>query len=216
MLGYIASVLPHEIGRDLRFRRERLRLAGVLCWPERLPGPGLGMMALAVCACFHSTQGIAKERATAQARAEAIVVAPLSFFKVDDLDFARFIAGTTSGTIVMSPSGARAATGGVRLAGSAGTPARFAGFGRYNQVVSIAISNTSVRLTRVGGTETMRLDTFVIGSTPEAQLTTSPLAFRIASQSGMFNFPVGATLRVSARQAPGAYRGSFSVTLQYQ
>ncbi|MBK6801667.1 DUF4402 domain-containing protein [Novosphingobium sp.] len=174
------------------------------------------MMALAVCACFHSTQGIAKERATAQARAEAIVVAPLSFFKVDDLDFARFIAGTTSGTIVMSPSGARAATGGVRLAGSAGTPARFAGFGRYNQVVSIAISNTSVRLTRVGGTETMRLDTFVIGSTPEAQLTTSPLAFRIASQSGMFNFPVGATLRVSARQAPGAYRGSFSVTLQYQ
>ena len=171
---------------------------------------------LLACAITQSVPSWAKERATAQARAEAIVVTPLSFFKVEDLDFARFIAGTTSGTVVMSPSGARSATGGVKLVGSSGSPARFAGYGRYNQTVSISVNASSTRLTRVGGNETMRLETIMIGSTPEAQLTTSPLAFRIASQSGMFNFPVGATRRVSAKQAPGAYLGSFSVILQYQ
>lgn len=171
---------------------------------------------LAVSAIAHAAPCLANERATAQARAEAIVVTPLSFIKVEDLDFSRLIAGTTSGTVVIAPSGTRTATGGVRLAGSAGSPARFAGYGRYNQVVSIAIDSNSGRLTRVGGPQTMRIDTFIIGSTPEAQLTTAPLAFRIASSSGMFNFPVGATLRVSARQAPGAYRGTFSVILQYQ
>ena len=44
----------------------------------------------------------------------------------------------------------------------------------------------------------------------------SPLAFRIASSTGMFAFPLGATLRVGARQAPGIYTGTFSVVLEYQ
>ncbi len=159
----------------------------------------------------------AKEKVTVQARAEAVIVSQLSFFKVDDLVFGRIAAGNTAGTVVLSPSGVRTKTGGVLLAaGLPAQPAAFAGKGSFNQQVSISVNATSRTLTRVGGTETMTMDTFVIGSTPTAVLSTAPLAFRIANTSGIFQFPVGATLRVGARQAPGTYTGTFSLTLNYQ
>ncbi len=149
-------------------------------------------------------------------RAEAVVITRLSLLKTDDLNFGSIIAGSTSGTVVVAPDGRRTATGGVRLAGASAQPAAFAGYGFANQVVTISVNNNTPVVRRVGGTETMRFDTFIIGSTPTAQLTTSPLAFRIASTTGMFAFPVGATLRVGARQAPGTYNGSFTIVLNYQ
>lgn len=167
---------------------------------------------LAVCGA-QSAQ--AKERATRTARAEAIIVTRLSLLKVDDLDFGRIVAGNTAGTVVMAPSGARTKTGGVTLASGANQPARFSGYGYPNQNVSIWIGANSVQLTRVGGTQKMTLDTFIIGSTPQTQLTTAPLGFRIGSSTGMFAFPLGATLRVGARQMPGVYKGSFTVLIQY-
>ncbi len=167
-------------------------------------------------ACW-ANPGEAAEKVTVTASANAIVVTPLSFFKVDDLSFGRLVAGTTAGTVAVAPDGTRTATGGVRLAsgGNTAKPARFAGQGAYNQTVAISVNATSNTMTRVGGTETMTFDTFVIGSSPTTTLTTAPLSFYIGNTTGQFNFPVGATLRVKANQAPGTYTGTFSITLQY-
>ena len=178
-----------------------------------LPFTGL---ALAAASLAFPLAAHASERANATASSRAVIVARLSFIKTDDLDFGQIVAGSRSGTVTITPSGDRTATGGVLLAGSNGHPARFSGYGFPNQNVNISVSSNNGTLRRAGGTETMRFDTFVIGSTPQAQITTSPLAFRIASQTGMFAFPVGATLRVNARQAPGTYSGTFTVVLQYQ
>ncbi len=176
-----------------------------------------GAAALAAALCLTGMPAQAKERATIQASTDAIVVSQLSFFKVDDLVFGRIIPGTTAGTVIVAPTGARSATGGARLAsGIAPQAASFAGKGRFNQAVTIAVGAATSTLNRTGGGDSMTMDTFVIGSSPTALLTTAPLAFRIGSSTGMFEFPVGATLRVKARQTPGTYVGNFSITLQYQ
>jgi Domain of unknown function (DUF4402) len=95
-------------------------------------------------------------------------------------------------------------------------PSSFAGRGANNQSVQISLAANSIQLTRVGGTQKMTVDTFIIGSTPTAQLTTNPRVFTIASPTGIFTFPVGATLRVGANQAAGNYLGTFAITLVYQ
>ena len=158
-----------------------------------------------------------KSKITVQAVAKAIVVTQLSFFKVDDLNFGKIIAGTTAGTVTVAPTGVRTATGGAKLAADSNVrPARFAGKGSNNQGVTIALAAGTSTLTRIGGTEKMTADTFIIGSTPTATLTIVPLAFRISSATGIFTFPVGATLRVGANQVPGKYSGTFTITLVYQ
>ncbi|MGH6651051.1 MAG: DUF4402 domain-containing protein [Sphingopyxis sp.] len=152
-------------------------------------------------------------QASAQGEAEAIVLRPLSFFKVNDLDFGDIIASTTAGTVTLEPDGSRTTTGGVTLAGGGGEPARFAGLGTYNRQVNISLGANQIFITGPGAP--MRVRTFEIGSTPTAILSTTPTRFRIASTLGNYNFPVGATLEVGANQAPGDYSGTFTITLNY-
>jgi spore coat protein U-like protein len=177
---------------------------------------GLLAVATAPAAQAQSDDGIAK----------VAVVSRLSFINVEELEFGTLLSGPTAGSVTVSPTGVRTATGGVTLVGGLVQPARFAGQGRFNQIVLISLVTSPTTLTRVGGTETMRLDTLTIGSTPTAVLTTSPMSFRIGRDTGIppgggrptgiFNFPIGGTLRVNANQVPGDYVGTFSVTLNYQ
>ena len=148
-----------------------------------------------------------------QSEAEAIVLRPLSFFKVNDLDFGDIIASNTAGTVRILPDGSRTRTGGVTLAGNDGEPARFAGLGSYNREVNISLGANQIFITGPG--TQMRVRNFEIGSTPTAILSTTPTRFRIASTLGNYNFPVGATLDVNANQAPGDYSGTFTITLNY-
>ncbi len=146
----------------------------------------------------------------------AAVVSRLSFFSTTDMDFGTIVRGTGSGTVVMAPTGVRTATG-VTLIGGNGTAAAFVGRGTFNQIVSISMVASPITITRVGGTETMQVGTFVIGSAPTTViLTTTPLLFRIGSANGIFGFNVGATLTVNPNQAEGNYQGSFAIVLNYQ
>jgi Domain of unknown function (DUF4402) len=153
---------------------------------------------------------------TGQADAEAIVVTSLSLTKGDDLEFGTMLAGPTAGTVIVPPSGARTKSGGVTLVGNSFQPARFAGRGRVGQNVSILINSNNLTLNRVGGGATMRVNTWIIGSTPTASITTAPRTFQISSANGIFTFPLGATLAVGANQRPGVYSGTFTITLNYQ
>lgn len=154
---------------------------------------------------------------TVTAAARANILTQLSFFKVDDLNFGRIIAGTAAGTVTIAPNGARTATGGATLASdSSARPASFVGQGSLLQTVAIVMNANTRTLTRVGGTESMTMDTFIIGDTPTTLLTNAATSFQITGISGIFAFPVGATLRVGANQTPGTYVGNFTVTLVYQ
>ena len=152
-------------------------------------------------------------QSNAQSEAEAIVLRPLSFFKVNDLDFGDIIPSASAGTVRLNPDGSRSRTGGVTLAGDDGAPARFAGLGSFNRQVNISLGSNTIWITGPG--TRMRVRNFEIGSTPTAILSTSPTRFRITSPLGNYNFPVGATLEVGANQAPGDYSGTFTITLNY-
>jgi hypothetical protein len=148
-----------------------------------------------------------------QGSAEITIVRPLSFVIDDNLDFGSLFPGTVAGTVTIAPTGVRTATNGIVLVGTGHKPASFAGMGAFNQRVDVSLGTNSIFITGPG--TRMRVRTFVIGSTPTAVLTTAPTRFRIASASGVFGFPLGATLEVGARQAPGTYTGTWSITLNY-
>ncbi len=169
------------------------------------------MAALLLCAASAANAG------SGQAIGKAVVVSQLSFLSVEDLEFGNILPSIAAGAVTVAPNGARTKTGGVTLVGGGLVqPARFAGKGSFNQTVLISLSAPSFILTRISGSETMILDTIVIGSTPTAILTTTPQGFLIGSPTGIFNFPVGGTLRVNANQVPGDYQGNLTITLNYQ
>lgn len=156
----------------------------------------------------------AAQQARAPAQTEAIILRPLSFFLVDDLNFGDIIPNpAAAGTVRLQPNGTRTATGGVVLVGNTHQPARFAGLGRFNQQVAISLQSNTIWITGPG--PRMRVRNFEIGSTPTATLSTTPLRFRLSSPLGAFNFPVGGILEVGANQPPGDYTGTFTITLNY-
>lgn len=169
------------------------------------------MAACAIGTSATSTAAYADQEAT---DAQIAIVRPLEFIKVEDLNFGRVIRSTTAGTVTIAPDGTRTKTGNVILIGTGFQPARFAGMGTNNQRVDISLGSASIFVTGPGAP--MRVQTFVMGSTPTAILTTTPRRFRINSTTGIFNFPVGATLEVGANQTPGTYSGTWSITLNYQ
>lgn len=148
------------------------------------------------------------------ADAQIAIVRPLEFIRVENLHFGSVIRGATAGTVIVSPTGVRTKTGGVTLNGSGFQAARFAGMGTANQNVDISLGANQIFITGPGAP--MRVHTFVIGSTPTATLSTAVQRFRISSSTGIFTFPVGATLDVGANQTPGTYTGTWTITLNYQ
>jgi Domain of unknown function (DUF4402) len=180
--------------------------------------PSLLLRTAAVTALglFSLATATVAEAETAAGIAKTVVVSRLSFLNTEELEFGTLLAGPTAGIVIVSPTGARTATGGVTLVGGLVQPARFAGRGSLNQTVLISLTASPATLQRTGGTETMTLDQLVIGSTPTVVLTTTPQSFRITSPTGIFNFPIGGRLSVNANQVPGDYVGTFSVTLNYQ
>lgn len=154
------------------------------------------------------------QTAVEQGQSQVGVVTPLSFIQTEELHFGQIFASNTAGTVTVAPDGSRTRTGGVTLFGTIHQPAEFAGMGVFNQRVQVSLGSNTIFLTGPG--VRMRARTFVIGSTPTAVLTTTPRVFRIGGPTGAFRFPVGATLEVGANQAPGTYRGTWTITLNYQ
>ena len=148
------------------------------------------------------------------AEAHAILLRPFVFFAVDDMHFGDIVPGPQAGTVRLHPDGRRTTTGPVVAVGSRHQPARFAGLGISGRMVNIALGTNSFVLTGPGAA--MRVSSIEIGSSPTAILSTSRQQFRITSPTGAFNFPLGGTLAVGRNQAPGVYRGSYTITLTYQ
>ena len=137
--------------------------------------------------------------------AQAALMRPLTLSKLADMDFG-YLGVTTAGTAVINPvTNTMAVTGGVIRLGGTPHAARFAGATRSSAVVIIRIPNGAITLTRVGGTQTIALDSFTLDGQSK----------RAMAQAGVFEFAVGATLRPAANQVEGVYTGTFDVTIQY-
>jgi len=154
---------------------------------------------------------------TAQQRVETSVVEPGSFFKIDDLNFGVVVASNVAGSVTVTPTGARSRTGGVTLWGNSHHPAQFAGRKptQANRPVRINLGANTILVTGPGAPMQVRL--FRANTNPAQNLTTTPRNFQVQqTTSGAFALFVGATLDVNANQAPGIYRGTWTITLNYQ
>lgn len=139
------------------------------------------------------------------ADASAALMKPLTLRKLRDLDFGT-LGVTTAGTAVVNPvTDTLSVTGGVTALGGTPHSARFAGATTSSAVVNIKLPNSPVFITRSGGTETIRVDSFALDGQSK----------RTMARAGVFEFNVGATLRPAANQVEGLYSGTFEVTIQY-
>lgn len=125
-----------------------------------------------------------------------------------DLTFGKFCPSSSSGgTVTVSNTGTRSATGNVILFTSSYTEAIFTFFSgnRFRTIYSIT-TNSPRTLSRVGGGGTMKL---TVG-------TPSPASFTL-SKNRSRSFSIGGTLTVGSITAnPGGdYTGTFTVTVNY-
>ena len=139
------------------------------------------------------------------ATATAAITRPASVRKMNDLYFG-YLAVTTAGTAVVDPNtDTMTTTGGVIHVAGLPYAALFEAVSPVKNVVLIRIPKNAATLTRVGGTETMTVDTWTLaGSANRNVVAREP-----------FEFKVGGTLHVNANQVEGLYVGTFTVDVQF-
>jgi spore coat protein U-like protein len=134
------------------------------------------------------------------------VIEPLSLINTSDLSFGDFASGAAAGTVTVDQnSGARTVTGGVTMLGGTVSAASFLGAASGLNLIIIRQPATPVILTRVGGSETMRVTALPIRGGQ----------FRLFFTRQAFSFDIGGTLQVGANQRAGTYVGTFNVTVDY-
>lgn len=184
----IAMLLPSVASSEAR------RYTG---WRAGLVGLGCSVLATPVLAQFTANGSV---------NSSANVVRILSVASTTELSFGTFAAGGTAGTVVMSATGNRSATGGVTLVSSSGgSQGGVSLTGTPSTSYSVSFPS-SVTLTAIGGTATMNLGSFT---------TTLTGGQGILNSGGSGSFGIGGTLSVSANQPIATYGGSFTVTLSY-
>lgn len=126
--------------------------------------------------------------------------------RTQDMAFGAFAAGA-GGTVTISPQSARTATGDVTLLSSSqGNSAAFDVSGSAGATYQITLpADGTVSLTGSNG-----------GSMAVSSFTSSPSGQGQLSLLGAGTLYVGATIGVGSNQTPGAYSGSFNVTVTFQ
>lgn len=178
------------------------RSAGQSIWntvARRLAAVVAGFAVVSMAA----TAAQAQASADATAGASVTIANPIAVTKTADLSFGTVVPSATAGTVVVSTGGARSVSGGVSELGGTVTAAAYSVTGYANNAYTITLPASA---TLAGpGTTSMTADTFAhsAGTSPALDGT------------GAGSFSVGATLNVGANQTPGAYTGTFNVTVAY-
>lgn len=145
-------------------------------------------------------------QASVENASTATVVAPIGIAAGNDLAFGN-LAVVELGTVVLTPAGARSATGGVTST-TTGTfsPAGFTVTGE---------SSYAYTLTLPGDSDVLLTDDVGTGLDMTVTTFTSSLTALGGTIGTEDAFTVGATLNVGAGQEAGAYAGVFNVTVEY-
>ncbi len=196
-----------SFSNDTLRRGWRTACAGLIC--------ALAALMIAPAALAQSGSS-----APASTPAHVTVVTPASLVKINDLDFGSIVPQTTAGTVILNPANNACTTTGAIIHIGGCLAANFAGMGRRNFIVRLSVS-TSTNLTGPG--QTMIMNAMTIDTAPDLVFQPNGNGngagnqrYRIDSNTGIFNFQVGGTLRVNANQVPGPYAGTFTVTANYQ
>jgi hypothetical protein len=149
--------------------------------------------------------------ATINASSSSTVVSPIAITKAADLAFGAFAAGSTSGTVTVSPDGSRSFGGGALGVGTqsgAITAAQFNVTGQSGFTYSISVTGTAL----TSGSDTMA---FAPISALTANTATSGTVSSGTLTGGTQTIFVGGSLTVAANQAPGTYSGTVTATVDY-
>jgi len=141
--------------------------------------------------------------ASVTANASANVITPLAIAESTGMDFGDVSVGTGGGTVVLDTTGGRSVTGDAEaVTGGTQTAGVYNVTGSGTKAYSITFPASA---TISSGGNNMTVDTFThdAGATP-------------ALTGGADTFNVGATLTISPSQAPGAYSGTYTLTVNYQ
>jgi len=160
------------------------------------------IIALLLIATWHSSPAAAQTSGTAS----ALLITPITIAKNIDMSFGNIaVSSTTSGTVILSPSGLRTTggAGGVTLPAATGTvtAADFtvSGQGGYTYTVTLPASASISD----GSGHSMTINSF----------TSSPSVTGTLSTGGTQPLTVGATLTLSAGQTPGSYTNATAVAV---
>jgi Domain of unknown function (DUF4402) len=140
-----------------------------------------------------------------QAKAVVDVLPAITIRKLQDLNFAT-VGAYAAGTATIDPNtDVMTTTGGVVHVAQTPYSALFEAVAPTKSVVHIRVPKKSIVITRVGGTETMTVDNFLISGSDKRNV--------VAKEP--FAFSVGGRLTVGNNQVEGLYVGTFDVDLQY-
>lgn len=151
---------------------------------------------------------------TVSGETQAAVVTPLSFIQVEDLNFGQVMSGTSAGTVTISPTNVRSATGGALPVGNSHQAGKFVGRGTQNQRITVQIAPTVITL--LGPGVPMTVTNLTIGTDGTLNQSGASRNYRIVPANGIFWFNVGGRLNINSNQAAGNYSGTFNATLIYE
>ena len=167
----------------------------------------LKVITLAIAILGFSAASFAQSTASVNnSSVGATIHKPITLSNTTALNFGGVVSSVEGGTVVLTPAGARTATGVTIPEGLKGTVAAglFTVGGHNGAAYSISIPSTPVTITLSAG-KTMTVGTF----------TSTKTSGTISATTGTDTFSVGATLTVGANQDPGVYTGTYIVTVQY-
>lgn len=134
----------------------------------------------------------------------AVAVVAVTLTSTADLVFGEIIAGGSAGSVTISPTGARTASGGVVLGRSSGAgPSTFTVTGEPDTSYGVTLPSSA---TLTGSAGSMTVDGF----------TSLPAGSGALGPGGTDSLSVGATLHVGSSQAGGSYSGTYFISVTYQ
>lgn len=134
---------------------------------------------------------------------DVAVAEPIGISKTADLKFATIAPDDVNpGTATISPAGTRTCDAPLTCFGGPVSAAAFSVTGDASAIYVITLPGSS---SVTSGGNSMTVDTFDDSKGGVGQLS-----------GGADSFTVGARLNIGAGQVPGAYAGTFTVTVEYQ
>lgn len=145
---------------------------------------------------------LAQNSDTATADANATIIAAIAVSNTASLEFGDIVQDATGGTVTVSPTGVLASSGPHSLGGE--QAAAYTVTGDASKTFGITFGAPSITITGPAAA-TMTVDTFAASCSSGCALT-----------GGSASLTTGARLTVGANQTPGAYNGTFDLTVSYE